>query len=158
MPWTSFQQYVRTAWDASLRGQPGGWEAALQQGGVWREAPAAVAVTAKAATPDVARPALEGDASAPVLLAYPSLRFYDGRSSGSAWLHEVPDPMTQDVWDAWVEVPAATAKSLGVSNGDVVKVTSPHGAVELPPGVRAHASESNTLEIGIRPPAGVLVP
>jgi anaerobic selenocysteine-containing dehydrogenase/Fe-S-cluster-containing dehydrogenase component len=132
LPWTTFQQYLRTAWEASLRGQPDGWEGALQRGGIWKDAPAAVAVTAKTTALDVGRPALEGDASAPVLLAYPSLRFYDGRSSGSAWLHEIPDPMTQDAWDAWVEIPTATATRLGVSNGDVIKVSSPHGAVELP--------------------------
>jgi molybdopterin-containing oxidoreductase family iron-sulfur binding subunit len=40
--------------------------------------------------------------------------------------------MTQVAWDAWVEVPTAAAATLGVTRGDVVRVTSPHGAIELP--------------------------
>src|SRR5262249_12725692 len=73
----------------------------------------------------------EGDSNGVALLAYPSSRFYDGRSAGSSWLHEVPDTMTQASWDAWVEVPRETATKLGVVNGDVLRVTSPHGAIEL---------------------------
>src|SRR5439155_1539444 len=60
------------------------------------------------------------------------LRFYDGRTAGSSWLHETPDMMTQATWDAWVEVPSETATKLGVANGDVLRVSSPHGTVELP--------------------------
>jgi molybdopterin-containing oxidoreductase family iron-sulfur binding subunit len=40
--------------------------------------------------------------------------------------------MTQAVWDAWIEVPTDTASKLGVAPGDVVRVTSPQGAIELP--------------------------
>jgi molybdopterin-containing oxidoreductase family iron-sulfur binding subunit len=93
---------------------------------------APVAVTAKAAAPAPAPAALEGDAAGFALLPYPSLRFYDGRGASRAWLQETPDTMTQAVWDAWVEVPAAAAAKLGIAQGDVVRVTSPHGAIELP--------------------------
>ena len=66
------------------------------------------------------------------MLAYPSLRFYDGRSASRSWLQEAPDTMTQAVWDAWVEINTETAAKLGVTRGDVVAVTSPHGTIELP--------------------------
>jgi len=45
--------------------------------------------------------------------------------------------MTQVVWDTWVEVSTETARKMGVANGDVIRVTSPHGAVELPAYVSA---------------------
>ncbi|MBI2156310.1 MAG: 4Fe-4S dicluster domain-containing protein [Candidatus Rokubacteria bacterium] len=128
LPWPGVEQYLKAAWEPVVKGQ---WGAALQQGGVWRDV-APVAVTAKAAAPAPAPAALEGDAAGFTLLPYPSLRFYDGRGASRAWLQETPDTMTQAVWDAWVEVPAAAAAKLGIAQGDVVRVTSPHGAIELP--------------------------
>src|SRR3989442_4525946 len=40
--------------------------------------------------------------------------------------------MTQAVWDPWVEIAAETAAKLGIAGGDVVRLTSPHGSIELP--------------------------
>jgi len=74
---------------------------------------------------------LEGDGTH-ALIVYPSLRFYDGRSADQPWLQEAPDTMTQIAWDGWVEVPGETASRLGLSRGDIVKLTSPHGSIELP--------------------------
>ena len=103
----------------------------LSQGGVWRDVPAA-AVSAKPAPVEIAPARLEGDGSGYALLAFPSLRMYDGRGGTSAWLQESPDPITSVAWDAWVEIADETATSLGIARGDVVKVTSPFGAIELP--------------------------
>jgi molybdopterin-containing oxidoreductase family iron-sulfur binding subunit len=128
LPWTNFEQYLRSVWEPLVRGQ---WEAALQQGGVWREV-APVAVSPKIAVAEAAPPTLEGEAGGHVLLPYPSLRFYDGRGASRSWLQEVPDTVTQAVWDGWVEIPTETARRLGVENGDVLRVSSPHGAIELP--------------------------
>jgi molybdopterin-containing oxidoreductase family iron-sulfur binding subunit len=128
LPWTSFDQYLRSAWESTARE---GWEAALHQGGAGRDVPV-VPVTAKIAAVEAAPARLDGEASGLALLAYPSFRFYDGRSAGSSWLHEAPDTMTQASWDAWVEVPQETARNLAITNGDVLRVSSPHGAIELP--------------------------
>jgi molybdopterin-containing oxidoreductase family iron-sulfur binding subunit len=128
LPWVSFDQYVKSAWEPIVGER---WELALQQGGAWKDvAPAQVATRLGAV--DAAPAKLDGDASGFALLAYPSFRFYDGRSAGSSWLHETPDTMTQSVWDAWVEVPQETAGQLGIVNGDVLRVASAQGAIELP--------------------------
>jgi molybdopterin-containing oxidoreductase family iron-sulfur binding subunit len=127
LPWTGVAQLVRERWEAAL---PGQWSEALQQGGAWREV-AASPVTAKVAPVDAGAPKLEGDAGGFTLWAYPSFRLYDGRSAGSSWLQETPDTMTQAVWEAWVEVPAEAASRLGIVQGDVVRVSSPQGAIEL---------------------------
>ncbi len=132
LPWTGFEPYLRSTWEPV-----GPWETALQQGGVWKDV-APAAVTAKASAIDAAPPKLEGDAAGPVLIAYPSLRMYDGRTASRAWLQEVPDTMTQAAWDAWVEIPTETAARMGITRGDVVKITSPHGTIELP----AYVSDS----------------
>ena len=128
LPWPTFQAYLTAQWEPLVKDK---WAAALQQGGVWRDTIAA-AVTPRLAAVDVPAAKLEGDGTGLALIAYPSLRFYDGRTAGSSWLHETPDMMTQATWDAWVEVPSETATKLGVANGDVLRVSSPHGTVELP--------------------------
>ena len=128
LPWPSVEQQVREGWEKATGGA---WEAALRQGGAWKDA-AAAAVTAKSAAVTPALPRLEGDANGFTLVVYPSFRFYDGRGANRAWLQETPDTMTQAVWDAWVEISEETARSLGVERGDVLKVTSPFGAIDLP--------------------------
>src|SRR5437899_686696 len=128
LPWSTFEQYLKAAWEPLVKGQ---LETTLRRGGVFGDV-APVAVTAKIAAVEMAPAKLEGDAGGLTLLAYPSLRFYDGRSAASSWLQEAPDSMTQAVWDAWVEVPAETARKLGVVQGDMLAVKSPHGSLELP--------------------------
>src|SRR5882672_6945460 len=91
LPWASAEQHLRSQWDALGKGD---WVAALRQGGAWKDAPT-VSVAAKAAPVDAAPPKLEGDAAGFVLLPYPSIRMYDGRSASRSWLWEAPDVMTQ---------------------------------------------------------------
>src|SRR2546426_10200872 len=128
LPWPSFEQYVKAAWEPLVKGQ---LEGALRRGGLFADA-APVAATAKVSAVEPAPAKLEGNAGGLTLLAYPSLRFYDGRSAVSAWLQEAPDTMTQAVWDAWVEVPAETARKLGIAQGDMLGIKSPQGSLELP--------------------------
>ncbi len=128
LPWATVEQYLTSVWEPIVKGE---WPVALRQGGVWKDVPVAP-VTAKAIAVEPAPATLEGDAGGFALLAYPSFRFYDGRGANRAWLQEAPDTMTQAVWDAWVEVPVESARKLGIDTGDVVRVTSPHGTIELP--------------------------
>ena len=129
LPWATFEQYLKAAWEPAVKGQ---WEAVLHQGGLWRDVtPAAVTVAPKIERLDGATAKLDGPADGFALLPYPSLRFYDGRSATRSWLQEVPDPMTQVAWDPWVEINTQTAARLGIRQGDVVQVKSPHGAIEV---------------------------
>jgi len=126
LPWPSFEQYLKAAWEPLVKGD---LEGALRRGGLFADvAPAAVTSKIGAVEPPPLK--LEGDGL--TLLAYPSFRFYDGRSAVSTWLQETPDTMTQAVWDAWVEVPTETARKLGIAQGDVVAIKSPQGSLELP--------------------------
>ncbi len=128
LPWASFEQYLHSVWDPMVGER---WAATLQQGGVWKDV-APVAVTPKVAAPDTTPAKLEGDANGFALIAYPSFRFYDGRSAGASWLHETPDSVTQTSWDAWIEIAEDAAAKLGIARGDVVRVSSAHGAIEVP--------------------------
>src|SRR6478672_8951363 len=75
-----------------------------------------------------------------MLHVYPSQAFSDGRTAHLPWLQEMPDPMTTVMWGSWVEVSPQAAEKLGVHEGDVLKVSSPQGSLELPvyvyPGLR----------------------
>jgi anaerobic selenocysteine-containing dehydrogenase len=90
----------------------------------------------------VAARAFAGDTSQlPFLLhIYPSAAFADGRTAHLPWLQEMPDPMTTVMWGSWVEINPETAHKLEIHEGDILTITSPQGAIELPaflyPGLR----------------------
>ncbi len=63
----------------------------------------------------------------------------DGRHAHNPWLHELPDPVTKVTWDNYACLSPATARRLGVAEGEVVRVSDrgltpkvPGLAVELP--------------------------
>lgn len=109
------------------------WEALLQ-------APVAEsAATAPPATPPAAPqrwtpPVFDGAADAFPLhfQPYASLAFGDGSTAHLPWLQELPDPLTTAMWSSWVEIHPATAASLGIADGDLVRVESAHGTIEAP--------------------------
>ncbi|MBF8287157.1 MAG: actB, partial [Candidatus Rokubacteria bacterium] len=138
LKWASFEAYVKEQWQGLQREYGAGnpfadfWEESLRRGGAWRtQAPAPT--TSKIDTSRVSAEAakLEG-AGTHALIVYPSSRFYDGRGADQPWLQEAPDTMTQIAWDGWVEVPVEAATKLALERGDMVKLTSPHGSIELP--------------------------
>src|SRR3989442_4299957 len=128
LPWATLEQYLKAAWAPVVKDE---WAAALRLGGVWKETPP-VAWNRRDSPVNAAPPTLEGDAAGLAVRAYPSFRFYDGRGASHAWLQETPDTMTQAVWDPWVEIAVETAVKLGIVQGDVVRLTSPYGSIELP--------------------------
>ena len=77
-------------------------------------------------------PQLDGEGNDFTLIVYPSSRLYDGRFANRPWLAELPDPVTKITWHGWVEMHPDAGAKLGVRNGDVVTVTSPHGSLEAP--------------------------
>ncbi len=140
----SFADYLRESWRVMAKTvAPKAtfdefWEDALRRGGYWGDVPAAKVALRAGVKASAQAPTLGGSASDPVLLVVPSTRYYDGRGANKVWLHEAPDPMTQVVYGSWVEIPTGTARSLGIQPGDVVRVESPHGAIEAP----AYVSET----------------
>ncbi|MBI2080545.1 MAG: molybdopterin-dependent oxidoreductase, partial [candidate division NC10 bacterium] len=149
-PWDDFAAYLREQWrDVHRRLPPAEefetfWGQALQRGGLFTP----VASRPVRLNPAVLRhrfefeaPESAGEPEGFTLIPYPSPAFYDGRLANRPWLQELPDPLTQNVWDTWVEVHPTDAQRLGVGQGDVLRLESPSGRVELP----AHLSG------GVRP-------
>lgn len=129
------------------------WEEAVLQGGMWEEsANAPRAGQAGAQTGAGSRAGISESAATPPqfagdeqefpfhFLPYEHLALGDGRTANSPLLQELPDPMTSVCWGSWVEINPQTAARLGISEGDLVSVESPHGKVEAPavlyPGIR----------------------
>jgi anaerobic selenocysteine-containing dehydrogenase/Fe-S-cluster-containing dehydrogenase component len=118
------------------------WKAALRAGVVRVSGPNADEAT-PLRSPDAALifdvPALDGDGEF-ALVVYPSPRFGDGRQANRPWMQELPDPVSKLAWHSWIEVNPASADRLGVRDGDIVRVASPHGELEVPvwvyPGIR----------------------
>jgi anaerobic selenocysteine-containing dehydrogenase len=65
------------------------------------------------------------------LLPTARLGLWDGRNANLPWLQELPDQIAEVVWDSWVEMHPSTAKKLGVVTGDVVRVSSASGSLEV---------------------------
>ncbi len=143
----SFHEYLQARWEErhAALGSPGGtfdefWREALRTGVVTvdeeTQAEPSLQAPDRALTFD--RPSLEGDGM--TLVVYPSSRLGDGRGANKPWLQELPDPVTKLAWHSWVEMNPETVEEMGLRRGDMVRVRSPHGEVEVPvspyPGVR----------------------
>lgn len=121
------------------------WTELLQKGGLFTSGRAEAKGfrwQTGAGLPAPAKPDFAGDEKEfPLHLSvYPSTAFYDGRGAPFPWLQQLPDPMTNVVWDSWIEINPKTASELGVNFGDLVEVTSPQGSLRVPaviyPGIR----------------------
>jgi len=137
--WESFQSYLKERWQklakklAPDKAFDVFWEESLRRGGVWTTVPpVAVQLRGEALKVAASVPKLRGEAQGFALLACPSSRFYDGRGANKSWLQEAPDTTTQVSWDSWVEIPVESARILALREGDLVKLTSPNGSIELP--------------------------
>jgi len=117
-----------------LLGKDLSFDDAARQGGAWPAQNYDGKYQVAGKTLDVNPAAFDGDASRYPLTLQPylSLQFHDGRGSHLPWLQELPDPVSSSIWGLPVEIDPKTAQSLGVTNGDVVRVESAHGKLEAP--------------------------
>ena len=108
------------------------WQNLIKQGGYWPEQPEA-ARALSLPVPAFSFPESEQHpGAAPPLVIYPTVQFYDGRMANHLWVQEIPDPMTQVTWGGWLEIHPETAGKLNLKKGDLIEVTSDHGAIRIP--------------------------
>jgi anaerobic selenocysteine-containing dehydrogenase/Fe-S-cluster-containing dehydrogenase component len=65
----------------------------------------------------------EGNAEDPVLIVYPSYKYYDGRMANRPWLQELPDPVNKFAWSSCVEIHPDRAEAMGLDTGHIVDIT-----------------------------------
>ena len=137
-PFADTQQAVRAVWSERFKSQGGSgsfddfWDQSLREGG--RFTPPQF-VQAKFQSNAFQKPIELPDASdqsALTMVAYPHIFWYDGRGADKPWLQEIPEPVSQIVWDAWIEIHPDTAKRLEIAENDLVRLAAPQGAIELP--------------------------
>lgn len=73
----------------------------------------------------------EAESGALSLVPSPRLGLYDGRHANLPWLQEAPDQISKVVWDSWAELHPGTAEKFGIKNGDLIRVSSQQGSIEL---------------------------
>lgn len=110
------------------------YEDAAREGGIWLASDAKAAAAKPGKDVSLSAAAFAGDAAQFPLFFQPylSLQFHDGSSSHLPWMQELPDAASSAIWGLPVEIDAKTAQSLGIAEGDLVRVESANGAVEAP--------------------------
>jgi len=142
LPWDTMQTLLREAAGLLQREQRGVvreaefpvfWTKLLQRGGWWDELSKGPApATRPVQLPQVAvAPRFAGDDEYH-FLPFPSVSLGAGEGAHLPWLQATPDPLTTVTWQTWVELNPRTAHKLGLQEGDVVAVVSPHGEIEAP--------------------------
>lgn len=105
------------------------WNAALQVGVV--DVPAETA-SLHSQVVNFADPVTEGSGTqALTLIPSPRMGLWDGRHANLPWLQEAPDQISKVVWDAWAEMHPETAAALGIGQGDLIRITSDQGSIEV---------------------------
>ncbi len=129
-----FREFLRNRWRRFAKDDfETFWASSLQRGGYWADVPQRRVALGTADLWPHLESLLKPAQSVPYTLqAYPTVSHFDGRGANRPWLQELPDPITQVVWDSWLEVNPLDAAKLKVSRGDMVRVKSARGQVELP--------------------------
>ena len=134
LPWATTADAVRAEW-AALAPKADDttpedfWVKVRSEGGLFEEQHLSALTLDtspfKAAVPTAAQMELS-------VYAYPHIFLYDGRGADKPWLQELPEPVTQLVWDSWAEIHPETARKLGVVKDDIIEIKTEHGAIEAP--------------------------
>jgi anaerobic selenocysteine-containing dehydrogenase len=141
LPWMTFEEMLTATFMAlpAMTEGSDAWTDAQEKGGWWGTLPAPLvtqipAPSAPAKPAAYAEPSFDGDATQYPwhFLPYSSSAFLDGSLAHLPWLQEMPDPITSAMWSSWVEINTATAAKLGIADGDVVEIASPHGKLRAP--------------------------
>jgi anaerobic selenocysteine-containing dehydrogenase len=155
LPWADMEDYLRQSW-REIFARTGAADSSesfdtlwtdVLKAGVWgeksRRDPAPLVIdplTIDGIGVAPAKFAGSSDAFPFVLHPYLSTGLNDGRGANLPWMQELPDPMTSVVYGSWVEMNPKTAEDLGLKEGALVEVESPHGvvtaAVYLYPAIR----------------------
>lgn len=161
---TDYYKYLREFWRSEifplqkeLHNFDAFWERSLQDG--------VVAVPAK---PAGSNPKFQGDWKAAVdkILAeagatrdgaaenqyevqcYETVALRDGRHANNPWLQELPDPITKVTWGNYATIAPSVAKKLGLSDGDVIRLTAGKRQVEIPAFIQP-GQDGRTISVAV---------
>jgi len=150
LPAHPFKDRLQANWQSFLADQTSesgdtfdlAWTCRLQEGGWWTERANVQSKISSHAPSDYEPAAFAGDDKEyPFYLSlFPAMGVGRGEGSNRPWLQELPDTLTSAVWGSWVEINPKTARDHNLRSGELLRITSPHGRIEVPvvffPGIR----------------------
>jgi MoCo/4Fe-4S cofactor protein with predicted Tat translocation signal len=163
-PQSDYYAYLREFWQKSIFPQQqevhdfrAFWERSLQDGVVALPSTIPAAVPGfhgktKAAIESILA-GQEASHTAPPddryeLHLYESVALREGRHANNPWLQELPDPVTKTTWGNYAAVAPATAKKLNVKDGDVLRLKTENGQIELPVFIQP-GQEPRTISVAL---------
>jgi len=145
LPWKTFEEMLEASYRQRAAAGPGKrgsdfgklWQQALEQGGQWDgNGPARPpeAVRSQFRVPDFHAPQFDGSGQEfPFYFQpYVSGSFLDGSVAHLPWMQELPDALATVMWGTWIEVNPKAAEKLQIEQGDLIRVRSRHGTLEVP--------------------------
>jgi molybdopterin-containing oxidoreductase family iron-sulfur binding subunit len=144
---TSGHSLVRSTFDADISGASDeSWKTFLHDGFVANSAAPSVTLDAAAFNWAAVAPAILNAETAPPpsknaieVVFHRDASMDDGQFNNNGWMQEYPDPMTKLTWDNVALMSRKTAQTLGLSNGEIIKVglngNSVNGPVWVQPGM-----------------------
>jgi anaerobic selenocysteine-containing dehydrogenase/Fe-S-cluster-containing dehydrogenase component len=146
VPWKTQHDAVKAEWGALAPKTPPApgtvdfWTQVRRDGGYF---PPAQSAAVKLNLANLRTPAPIQSQAELTFVTYPHIFFGDGRGADKPWLQELPEPVSQIVWDTWAEIHPSTAQKLGVNRPqtaesiasgsvEVIELRTEHGAIEVP--------------------------
>ncbi|AKJ01772.1 quinol:cytochrome c oxidoreductase iron-sulfur protein precursor [Archangium gephyra] len=137
----SHHDFLRARWEAEIfpranvaTGFQAFWDEAVRQG-VAVVLPQPATTESPAFRPESVAAALAGTAAADEgleLVLYQKVGLRDGTLANNGWLQEMPDPISKATWGNYLCVAPATATKLGISDGQVVRVSTGGKTLAVP--------------------------
>ncbi|MEK9836154.1 MAG: 4Fe-4S dicluster domain-containing protein [Deltaproteobacteria bacterium] len=132
---SDYRDFIRKEWQ-NIQQESGNrshfdqfWVKILEEGGLFSKPDLkSVSLKNEAGQLKLAETKISG--SGLTLIPTTSLFHGDGRGTRNPWLQEVPDPMSQIVWDSWMEINPDTAKKMGIKDRSVVQLQTSQGSIK----------------------------
>ena len=124
------------------------WKKSLQEGGIFLDFPKVTANLSSGALSEKISPTLQKSKGMTLMAVSSNLHNANAQTGNKSWLLEIPHPITQVVWDSWVEINPDTAVDLGINHGDLVEVVTPQGKLEVAAWT-FYGIEKNTLAMPV---------
>lgn len=134
----NWHEYLKSNWNQTTYKEHGAgkpfqlwWEELLREGFVGIGRAGAHARTFSTASLK-SLPSLAWTGNKVTLVLYPKISQGDGRNANNGWLQELPDPVTKITWDNYASISVERAKSMGVSEGDILRLRTELTTLEVP--------------------------
>ena len=133
---TSYLDYLQNKW-RKIQSEIGNtdnfenfWISVLENGGIFQNPEfSSVKLSRNVTTAKVNDPDMAGKDGL-TLLPTSSILHGDGSGANKPWLQEVPNPISQIVWDSWVEINPDTAIKMGINDRAIVEVQTANGSLQ----------------------------